>query len=526
MRPENWNPPIELSAAEQSIVKRIKRAKLFTFLRQYRHQLFDEKFQEELSKLYADSPKGHPPVPPAQLALATILQAYTGASDAEAIEALSMDRRWQLVLDCIDGEIAPFSQATLVRFRSALIIQGLDRRLIERTVELAEQSKGFGSKQLRAALDSSPLWGASKVEDTYNLLGHALKKAIGVIAVQQGRELAEVADDIGVDMLAGSSLKAALDLNWDDPNQKNLALGIVLDALERLETFVQAQPENTKHPQVRSALETARLIEAQDVEVDAHGQIKLLSGVAKERRISIEDEEMRHGRKSKSQRFDGYKRHILRDLDNGLVRAVGVTRANVPEASVTDAIATDLKYQKVNLVELHIDRAYLSSSLVQNRDDQLTIYCKAWQVKNGKRFTKTAFILDWDNQTICCPNQVTLPFSVGGKVQFPKNICATCPFRERCTTSKTGRSVSIHPDEPLFRELQQRQLSPVGRAKLRERVAVEHSLSHIGRWQGEQARYVGSRKNLFDLRRTAVVHNLHVLAKIFTHTTEQSATSS
>ena len=179
MRPGNWQPPIELSALEQSIVKRIKRAKLFTFLRQYRHQIFNEEFQEELSKLYADSDIGHPPVPPAQLALTTILQAYTGASDAEAIEALIMDRRWQLVVNCLNCEIAPFSQATLVRFRSALIIQGLDRRLIERTVELAEQTKGFGSKQLRAALDSSPLWGASKVEDTYNLLAHALKKAIG-----------------------------------------------------------------------------------------------------------------------------------------------------------------------------------------------------------------------------------------------------------------------------------------------------------------------------------------------------------
>ncbi|MBD2247381.1 IS1182 family transposase [Nostoc sp. FACHB-888] len=524
MRPQIWQPPIELSALEQSIVKRIKRAKLFTFLRQYRDQLFDEEFQAELGKLYADSAKGHPPVAPAQLALATILQAYTGASDAEAIEALIMDRRWQLVLDCIDCENAPFSQATLVRFRTALIIQGLDRRLIERKIELAEQTKGFGSRQLRAALDSSPLWGASKVEDTYNLLGHALKKAIGVIANQQGRGLAEVANDIKVDIVAGSSLKAALDLNWDDPDQKNLALKIVLDAIDRLETFVQAQPENTEHPQVRLALETARLIEAQDVEVDAHGEIKLRTGVAKERRIAIVDEEMRHGRKSKTQLFDGYKRHVLRDLDNGLVRAVGVTRANIPEASVTDAIAIDLKFQKVNLVELHIDRAYLSSSLVQNRTQELTVYCKAWQVRNGKRFTKTAFTLDWDNQTICCPNQVTLPFAVGGKVQFPKHICASCPFRERCTTSKTGRSVSIHPDEPLFRELQQRQLTPAGRTKLRERVAVEHSLSHIGRWQGDQARYVGSRKNLFDLRRTAVVHNLHVLAKIVTNTTEQSAT--
>ena len=67
---------------------------------------------------------------------------------------------------------------------------------------------------------------------------------------------------------------------------------------------------------------------------------------------------------------------------------------------------------------------------------------------------------------------------------------------------------------------------PVGRAKLRERIAVEHCLSHIGRWQGDQARYIGTRKNLFDLRRTAVVHNLHVLAKIFTHATEQSRSQS
>ena len=47
---------------------------------------------------------------------------------------------------------------------------------------------------------------------------------------------------------------------------------------------------------------------------------------------------MRHGRKSSSKRFDGYKRHILKDLDSGLVRAVGVTPANIPEANVTPAM--------------------------------------------------------------------------------------------------------------------------------------------------------------------------------------------
>jgi Transposase DDE domain len=75
------------------------------------------------------------------------------------------------------------------------------------------------------------------------------------------------------------------------------------------------------------------------------------------------------------------------------------------------------------------------------------------------------------------------------------------------------RTVSIHPDERLLQELRERQLSAQGRAKLRERVAVEHSLAHIGQWQGDRARYWGERKNLFDLRRTAVVHNLHIIAR-------------
>ena len=57
-------------------------------------------------------------------------------------------------------------------------------------------------------------------------------------------------------------------------------------------------------------------------------------------------------------------------------------------------------------------------------------------------------------------------------------------------------------------------MTVAGRAVLRQRVAVEHTLAHIGQWQGDQARYKGLRKNLFDLRRMAVVHNLHVIARM------------
>lgn len=440
MRPVQWEPPIELSATEQMIVKRIRRAKLFIFLREHRHEVFDAAFQEELATLYQDSPRGQPPVAPAPLALATILQAYTGASDDEVIEASLMDRRWQLVLDCLDTEEAPFSKGTLIAFRKRLIEANMDRRLIERTIEVARQAGAFGAGALRAAL-------------------------------------------------------------------------------EAVEGWLETQPESKADPAVQAHLQTAQQIKAQDVEVSKTATATLRKGVAKERRISIEDAQMRHGRKSRSVRVDGYKRHILHDLDTGLVRAVGITPANAPEASVTEAISADLIAQQAHLAELHIDRAYLSSPLVRAREASLVIYCKAWPVRNRTGFAKTAFELDWERQRIRCPNQQEMPFEPGGTVHFPAEVCAVCPLRERCTSSPRGRSVSIHPDEALLGELRQRQLTTAGRARLRERIAVEHTLAHVGFWQGRRARYCGDRKNLFDLRRCAIVHNLHVLARLeaFSH---------
>ena len=446
------------------------------------------------------------------LALALILEAYMGVSDDEVIEATVMDRRWQLVLDCVDTQQVPFSKGTLVAFRRRLIEGQMDRRLIERTIEIASQSQGFGPKALRAALDSSPLWGAGRVEDTYNLVGHALRKVMRVVADQQGRELVEVAKEAGAELVCGSSLKAALDRDWDQQIEKDEALGLVLKVLRTVETWVQTlQQEDALLAQ--SSLSIAQQVKEQDVEVNEKGKERLIKGVAKDRRISVEDGQMRHGRKSRSVLVDGYKRHVLHDLDTGFIRAVGITPANVPEASVTEAIHDDLSQQEVSLKELHIDRAYLSSRLVRERSDDLEVYCKAWPVRESKHFSKQTFTLDWERQIIQCPALREMPFVPGGVVHFPKETCAQCPLKEQCTTNAKGRSVSIHPDEALLIELREHQQTTQGCAQLRERVAVEHTLAHVGQWQGRRARYRGLRKNLFDLRRCAVVHNLHVLAR-------------
>jgi hypothetical protein len=514
VRPVVWRPSAEPSPAEQAVMKAVRRAKLFVFLRLHRHELFSEEFQAELAETYVDSPKGQPPVPPARLALATILQAYTGVSDDEVIEATVMDRRWQLVLDCMNAEEPPFSKGTLVGFRKRLIEKNLDRRLVERTVELAAATGGFGARALRAALDSSPLWGAGRVEDTFNLMGHALRKALGVIAVLQGRGqaagTAAVAAQAGVPELAASSLKAALDRDWDDPAARDDALAIVLGLLDQVEAFIAGQAGDEA-----AAAAVAVACQVRDQDADLAGPAPALRrGVARDRRISVEDSQMRHGRKSRSVLFDGYKRHVMRDLDTGLVPAVGITPANAPEASVTGDIEADLQAAGRELAELHIDRAYLASALVRDRGPDLAIYCKAWRVRNtGGRFAKDQFTLDFDTSRLTCPAGVAMPFEPGRTVRFPAGTCAACPLRARCTTSSHGRSVAIHPDEALLAELRHRQQDPDGRAKLRERVAVEHALAHVGHWQGRRARYLGTRKNLFDLRRVAVVHNLHIIAR-------------
>jgi transposase len=445
MQPSYWYPSVELSQSEEQVMRRIRKAKLFVFLRKHRHELMNEAFQEALMSLYRQAERGRPPIAPAMLALVVILQAYTGASDDEAIEATLMDRRWQLVLDCLDTEQAPFSKGTLVVFRQRLIEGQMDRRLIERTIEIAAQSQAFGSRVLRAALDSSPLWGAGRVEDTCNLVGHALRKVMRVVADQQGRKLAEVGQEAGAELVCGASLKAALDRDWDQQIQKDEALELILQVLHTVDAWVKTLTDEEDKAVAEPVLAIAKQVEAQDVQINEKGKVSLVKGVAKDRRISIEDAEMRHGRKSRHVRVDGYKRHVLHDLDTGLIRAVGITPANVPEASVTREISADLEQQGACLKELHIDRAYLSSHLVRERNDELEIYCKAWPVRQSKHFSKQAFTLDWERQTIHCPASQEMPFVPGGIVHFPEDTCAQCPLKAQCTTSAKGRSVSIHP---------------------------------------------------------------------------------
>jgi hypothetical protein len=520
---ERWQPSRTYTKKEQFILKRLAtKRKLFAFLRNHRHEIFDDAFQGELESMYRDSGAGKDPKPPALMAMALLLQGYTGLSDADAVEATVLDLRWQLVLDTLGEDEPAFSQGALQGFRERLIAHDMDRRVLERTVELARTTREFDWKKLpktlRVAIDSSPLEGAGRVEDTINLLAHAGRKVAECAAGLLEWPVERVCREAGIPLLLESSVKKALDLDWSDPAQKASAVKSLAVQLENLRDWIFLQlGEAMAKPPLKDEVETLVQLMRQDLEPDPDGGgVKIREGVAPDRRVSVEDREMRHGRKSKSKRFNGYKRHIATDLDSDLILAGAITPANRPEEEAAPALQQDIATLGFGISELNIDRGYIASPLV---DEILgaggEVVCKPWASHNGTAFAKAAFKFNMRDLTITCPAGEVERLRFGSVVEFDPEVCDPCRLRARCTaaTAGVGRSVTIAANEKLQHRLRKLRDSPRGRARLRERTAVEHRLAHLSRRQGRRARYRGVRKNLFDLRRACAIQNLETIQR-------------
>jgi len=513
-----WNPPIALTSEEQKIAVRTRKTrKFFVFLREHRHEILDADFQHLLAQSYRQEPGGQEPVDAGLLALATLLQAYCHVGDRDAVELTVMDKRWQLVLDCLGAEQPPFSQGTLFNFRMRLITHDLDKTLLDHTVALAEKTGGFGARQLRAVLDSTPLVGAGRVEDTLNLLGHALRKAVGLAAQALGTSTVALREAAGLTLVGHSSLKAALDLDWGEPRARARALGLVLEEVARWQHWLEQQHTlAVQEPPIKEVMETITQIITQDTEPDPEGGPggrRITQHVAPDRRISIEDKDMRHGRKSSAKTFNGFKEHFVLDLDSKTTREVVVRPANEPEYAVVEMVAEELE-RGHGLLQLDIDLGYMASPRIAQWAAQgVYIMARPWP-QGGTRFTKGDFTFDFAHRTVTCPNAQTVPMLPGRDAQFPATACDACPMRAQCTTARMGqgRSLTIREDEQFQQKLRAKINTKRGRASLRKRTAVEHAISHQLAHQGRRARYKGLRKNQFDGRRHAAVSNLQVAA--------------
>jgi hypothetical protein len=254
--------------------------------------------------------------------------------------------------------------------------------------------------------------------------------------------------------------------------------------------------------------------------------VTLKEGVARDRVVSVHDPEMRHGRKSRSKRFDGHKAAIAVDAESQLITAVEVLPGNAPDnEKALDLVEASEENTGLKANETVGDCAYGDGQTRQEfADANRALVAKVPSRGCRDQISKDAFHIDLDEMSCTCPaGQTTHTLIRQGyghyrdgrryprqAFLFDANVCASCALRSDCVKAKgyKGRTVRLHPQERLLQEARALQASPAFEEYRQIRQAVEHRLARLVQLGIRQARYFGRRKTLFQLLMAATVANL------------------
>jgi len=508
---------------------------------------------------------GRKSVPPSQMLRMVLLQWYDKVSDEESIVRSRYDLRWKVALGLEDHE-ALCAKFTLQTFRGKLLLSKKGRELLKRSVKVCREEGALRSRQVRAAMDTSPIIGRGAVKDTYNLVADGMAKLLRALAAFETPLLEGVdvegfarAHDLSR-YVTGTSLKGEAELDWNDEGAREAFLTELVVDVRRalrlgtqiLEAAASSGPftRSGSEKDVRDAMELLGKLVEQDVEVREDGTAGLKQGVAKDRIVSVHDPEMRHGRKSKKVRFDGHKGEIAVDADSGVIldasckagnahdadgsletieRAEETLKAAWEDAPVEPSTENETGDSEAKIVETMGDCAYGSADNRRDFTDAgRTLTAKQAPLHNGGRYTKEDFPRDDKTGARTCPaSHCEMPRSRtctwrGEKVkvahyQWPAAVCAVCPLRKQCLKAgdpedgkarARGRTLSEHPEEELLAKARAQQHTPEFRDTYRQRQTVEHRLARMMQLGARQAKYFGRAKTELQWLIAATVANL------------------
>jgi hypothetical protein len=484
----------------------------------------DRLFGDELfADLFAEV--GRRSVPPRIVATVMVLQRLQGLSDREAVEAFSFDARWKYACGGLAFDYPSFSHTVLVDMRARLAASTRPERIFAATVDAARQAGLVG---VRRVLDSTPLYDAVATMDTLTLLGAAIR---GLLKVAEEALAAELRGVLASGDDYASLAKPQID--WDDQT----ARAALVDARARDAHAVLGVLQG--RPLAAGVAEAARLLAAvlgQDLDQDTDGSFRIARKVAADRVISTVDPEARHGHKTSTRGFDGYKGHASVEPDSELVMATTATAGNLGDAAAAPQLLAELVDQVQGdppaptaasaaaggppAPTVYGDSAYgagplLASLHAAGIDPRVKIQAA---VAPRGHFTKDQFQIDLAAGVVTCPARRTAPIVYNtnpghrhhGQASFGP-ACATCPLRGQCTSAQAGRTVTITAYEHELAAARARQADPVRAADYRAtRPKVERKLAHLVRRRhgGRRVRVRGLAKVAADFNLLAAAVNL------------------
>jgi len=478
---------------------------------------------EDFAGMYREE-HGRPSVPPSQLCIALLLQTYDGVSDEEAIERTAYDLRWKVALG-LELKEKLCAKSTLQLFRAKLVLHEQYGKIFEGSVAACRQAGLLKRRKLDVAIDTTPVLGRGAVKDTYNLISDQIGTVIEEACALKEWDLGGVVEEQGLSRHFGASLKGSVELDWDDPTARRALVGqVVADARVALALAARALRGFARAAEQTRALREARALLAdlllQDVDEDPAdgGGPALRQGTSRDRIVSTTDAEMRHGHKSQSKKFEGYKAGIVAEVEHGVILASDVRAANVSDgAGAKTAVEQAAACAERPIGRVFGDTAYGNLATRQELESCAEkVVSKAPPLPHRRGcFSIDDFVIDARRGVARCPagNQSqrrrrVLEPSPGWRYAFSRADCSACSLRTQCTTAeRNARVITVTETTQALQKLRRQQSTAAFRSLYRLRVVVEHRLARLCQLGIRQARYFGRAKTAFQLALAAAVAN-------------------
>jgi transposase len=489
---------------------------VFRLLAEQGHLLFPD---EMFADLY--SSRGRRSIAPRVMATVMVLQRFEGLSDGEAVDRLQFDLRYKWACG-LTYDAPSFDSTLLVDMRARLRDSQAPDRIFLTVLEVAKQAKLVGRKRI---VDSTALYDAVATQDTVTLVRSAIVGVLRVVTEEVAAELRKVLKRDDPYDRSGKPSCA-----WDDKKAREE----LVDALTRdAHAILLALDGQELTVEVKKATTLLATVVGQDIEEGADGVFRIVRGVAPDRVISTVDPEARHGHKTAARGFDGYKGHIAVDAESEIITATEVTAGNVGDASAADVLLADVlattdaaapkeaeKDEATGVV--YGDASYGTADLVEKLESagvEPNVKVQAPSAREGM-YSQDDFEVDTKAGVVCCPAGVRVSLQMvkdGSRVAEFGESCVECPLRSKCTTSKSGRKVRLHPKHATLDRHRKRQRDEAWKKQYRKvRPRVERKIAHLMQQKhgGRRARMRGRERVKHDFALLAASINLARLAAL------------
>jgi len=478
---------------------------------------------EDFAECYSAG-HGRPSIPPSLLARVLLLQHRTGASDEAAMEAVAWDLRWKVALD-LPVDHGGWHPTSLTKFRARLLLHRQEALALEATLRVAEEL-GLLEGAAEQIIDSTPMLGAAATQDTVRLVRHGVRTLIDAVAASEEDASRRLDDGLEFDYQRPNDKP---DCRWREKAERERTLTRVAQDAERALRAVEQADGLLGDERVAEAHRLLRELVGQDFDVDSDGVPRLHRGTRADRIISTVDPEMRHGRKSQHQRFDGYKLSAAAtNTSEPLITAIEIAPASEQDGPQAKHLI-DAQPQERRPGRMLGDTAYGTGPVraeLAERGVEVLAPVPEPPAREG-RLAKRDFQIDPDAGTVTCPAGQTAPIrtepSGQRRATFAKATCDHCPLRERCVAPARGRrQVPIAPDEQLLIAARQALDDPENAEHLRRtRPRIERLLGLLAsRYGARKSRYFGRAKARLQAAWAAALVNLNPIARhLATHTT-------